>query len=401
MRSIFWLTTSRVGSGVAFMAWAASLPWILSEWGLPAAQAGLVQTAFNVAYAVSLLGAGWLADRFSAAAVLRVSSWASVAIFGLCAQWADGFSSAIILFSLLALALGGGYAPALMLASSDPSRRGLAVGWVLAGASAGYAVVIGLSGTVFPAFGVRGGWAVLLCAPLLSAIAAELAIRKTPSAPSPQLPPVESSSGSILAAFASRNSLLLTSGYALHCWELLGMWAWSPTFLAVVLSAHGLEPLAIGLLAGLAIHLSGALSTLLGGWASDKYGRRAVLFAVGSAGALCSFSIGWMGEAGAAVVVAATILYGGLVLADSGVLTAAMADAVPEALLGRMLALRSLVGFGLGALSPAAVGLVLDVAGRAPDGPGWGLGFSLLGLGGLGAALCAKALRPTTHMMGM
>ncbi|MFN3352596.1 MAG: MFS transporter [Brevundimonas sp.] len=391
-RAIAWLTISRIGAGMAFMAWASALPWILSEWRLPAAQAGWVQTSFNLAYAASLLTSGWLSDRFGAAVVLRTSSWASVVLLGLCAAFARDFGSALVLFSLLALGLGGSYAPALMLASADPARRGLAVGWVLTGASVGYVLIIAVSGAAYPAFGVGGGWLTLLWALSGSAVCAELALRGwTGTSRSPRTVPGPSLKA-LRAAVTSRTSILLTTGYALHCWELLGMWAWTPTFLSFVLARHGLEPLAIGLLAALSIHLSGAVSTLAGGWASDRYGRRSVLVGVGIAGAVCSFGFGWLGQAGAATAVCAAALYGGLVLADSGVLTAAMADAVPEPLLGRMLALRSLVGFGLGALSPAVVGVVLDAAGRSPSGVGWGLGFSVLGLGGLGAAICARAL---------
>ena len=114
-----WITLSRMGSGMAFMLWAASLPWILSDWGLTASQAGLVQTVFNLAYAVSLLASAWAADRLGAGRIFSLANWAAAAVFLLCALCARSFGTALPLFALLALMLGGGYAPSLMLARSE------------------------------------------------------------------------------------------------------------------------------------------------------------------------------------------------------------------------------------------------------------------------------------------
>ena len=385
-----WMTLSRLGAGVAFMAWAASLPWVLQEWGLTGAEAGLVQTAFNLAYAVSLLGSAWAADRLGAA---RISAnWLAAAAFLLCALFARSLGSALTLFSLLALMLGGGYAPSLMLAAaaSTVRDRGAAVGWTLAGASIGYFLVIALAPALIPRWGLTTGWLGLCLAPFLAAICGSLAARAMPPPPDPPQNASPAPDARLSAVFFSRDSLLLTGGYAFHCWELLGLWAWAPAFLTLTLSAHGLAPVATGLLAAGALHLTGAVSTLLGGAASDRFGRRLVLVVLALAGEACSFTFGWLGDAGAAVLVAAAALYGFAALGDSGVLSAAMADAVPAPLLGRILALRSICGFGAGALAPLAFGAVLDLTnpGSAPPQT-WGWAFALLGLGGLGAALCA------------
>lgn len=389
-----WITLSRMGSGMAFMLWAASLPWILSDWGLTASQAGLVQTVFNLAYAVSLLASAWAADRFGAGRIFSLANWAAAAVFLLCALCARSFGTALPLFALLALMLGGGYAPSLMLASADAERRGAAVGWTLAGASMGYFLIIALAGVMIPRWGLELSWQALVAAPVFAAICGQLAVRSSPAAPARPAPETSAGPGGGLAeAFFSRSSLLLTGGYAFHCWELLGMWAWAPAFLILALGAYGMEPLIVGGIAAAALHLTGAASTLIGGFASDRFGRRVVLIGLAAAGAACSFSFGWLGSLGAAVLVMAAALYGFAVLGDSGVLTAAMADAVPPHLLGRMLALRSISGFGAGALAPVAFGAVLDLTNPGVGPPQtWGWAFSLLGLGGLGAAVCAWRL---------
>lgn len=396
-----WMTLSRVGAGMAFMLWAGSLPWILTDWGLSASEAGLVQTSVNLSYAVSLLGSAWVADRVGAAPIFNLANWLAFAVFVLCALFARSLSSALCLFSLLALMLGGGYAPSLMLAAqaSTPQRRGAAVGWTLAGSSLGYFVVIAILGVAAPTLGLGGAWLLLAAAPLCSALFGALAVRSGPRVSKTLAPqqPTGSESG-LRAAFFSRNSLLLTGGYAFHCWELLGMWAWAPAFLTLVMAGYGLEPVIIGVLAAAALHLSGAASTLVGGAASDRFGRRTVLIIVALAGAVCSFFFGWTGHFGVFVLVTAAALYGFTALGDSGVLSAAMADATPPHLLGRMLALRSISGFGAGALAPLAFGAVLDFT-NPGEGPfeTWGWAFSLLGLGGVGAAICAGLLPRTAR----
>ncbi|HSE93466.1 MAG TPA: MFS transporter, partial [Methylomirabilota bacterium] len=75
---------------------------------------------------------------------------------------------------------------------------------------------------------------------------------------------------------------------------------------------------------------------------------------------------------------------------DSPVLSTAFTEAVSPAYLGAALALRSLLGFGAGAIAPLVFGAVLDWTnppGVAPTA--WGWAFVVLGLGGLGATMCA------------
>jgi MFS family permease len=71
------------------------------------------------------------------------------------------------------------------------------------------------------------------------------------------------------------------------------------------------------------------------------------------------------------------------------VLSTAMSEAVPAAYLGRAMAVRSILGIGIGAAAPVAFGAVLDVS--AP-GRGWGAAFVLMGVGGVVAAVCAALL---------
>jgi MFS family permease len=158
----------------------------------------------------------------------------------------------------------------------------------------------------------------------------------------------------------------------------------APTGNRFALGAVGL-----GIAIAIALHLSAFFASFTMGWASDRHGRRAVLLAVAALGALCSFGFGWAGDLAPTLLLAFATLYGFAALGDSSVLSTAMSETVPPAYLGRALAIRSILGIGIGAAAPAAFGAVLDLS--AP-GSGWGWAFILLGAGGLVATLCAALL---------
>jgi MFS family permease len=127
-------------------------------------------------------------------------------------------------------------------------------------------------------------------------------------------------------------------------------------------------------------------SSSMGGL-SDRLGRRAVLLGLASISAACSFAFGWLIGWPLAVLLAVGALYAFTALGDSPVLSTAFTESVPPAYLGAGLAVRSLLGFGAGAVAPLVFGAVLD----ATNAPGvtptvWGWAFGTLGLGGVGAA---------------
>src|SRR3546814_5908827 len=84
---------------------------------------------------------------------------------------------------------------------------------------------------------------------------------------------------------------------------------------------------------------------MAGGWASDRWGRKATLIGMAAAGALLSLVIGWSTALPTIVVLVLAFLYGFAALGDSGVLSTAMADAVPSGQLGLLIALRPILGF--------------------------------------------------------
>jgi MFS family permease len=83
-------------------------------------------------------------------------------------------------------------------------------------------------------------------------------------------------------------------------------------------------------------------------------------------------------------------------LGDSPVLSAALTEVVNPSYLGSAFGLRSLLGFGAGAISPLIFGVVLDWTNPAQvmsgNYPTWGWAFSTFGIAGLGAVWAAYRL---------
>ena len=387
---------ARVFLFAIFMAVAATVPVIMPAWEIGAAQAGSIVTSFTVFYALSLFVTSWIADHFGAKRVALGSCWlaaAAAAGFGL---FARDYASALVLYGLAGLMQGGIYTPIVMLFAErySPRRRGNAVGWLIGSTSIGYAGSLATAGIGL----ALGGWqAAFVLTGLLPTLGAALltavlwrmpnTIHERGGAPSLKA-----------ALFANRDARRLVAGYTAHSWELLGMWAWIPAFVAANLSFNGWSVLAgAGLSAYVAAagHISGAAASLNMGAASDRHGRKAVLFAVAAAGAVLSFSIGWMVAVPTLIVAPLVLVYAYLAIGDSAVLSTALTEAVSPAYLGSALAIRSLFGFGAGALAPLAFGAILDLAGNgtAASPLAWGVGFAALGLGGIIAAWYALQLK--------
>ena len=77
--------------------------------------------------------------------------------------FADGFWSAFWLHAFTGLCQGGTYTPALALINDnvERSRRGRAMGFLIAGSSAGYAICLGVAGTALRFTDWRGALAVV------------------------------------------------------------------------------------------------------------------------------------------------------------------------------------------------------------------------------------------------
>ena len=395
-RPAAWLALicfGRFGTMLISMTYAASIPVLMGPWEMSATAAGTVQTAFNAANAIALPLVSYLADHFRARGILLVSAWLGAGAALAFAFFARSHDAAVVLFALVGVSQAGTYTPAIMQIAGRYAveRRGAAIGWLLASSSLGYVGSLAVSGVALATAGYEAAFLCCAIGPAIGAVLFTLSALCTGEpATARALPP----SPSPVPSKPDRSLVLLNIGYIGHSWELLGLFAWAPAFVTAAAAAVGgaATPIAGAWLAGL-LHLAGFSAALTMGRASDRLGRRRVLTVLAAIGAACSFTFGWTIGLPVGIIALFAALYGFSAFGDSPVLSTAMTEAVAPGRLGRALAVRSVLGFGAGAISPLAFGMVLDLT-NAPGAPPsrWGWAFVLLGIGGAIAAICAWLL---------
>lgn len=213
----------------------------------------------------------------------------------------------------------------------------------------------------------------------------------------------------LLEVWRNKPAMLAIWAYVAHSWELLGMWAWMPTYLGVVL-AHGRAGSAglasLGIAFAALSYLISTAGSIGGGLLSDRWGRTAVILLMSIASLACSFSFGWLIAAPVWIVVAVAIAYNLTAIGDSSTYSTALTELVPGHRIGAAWALRSLLGFGFGAVSPWLFGLVLDLgqgAGGVRTDAAWGWAWTALGAGAVLGPVATprlRALRESTQMAG-
>jgi MFS family permease len=388
------LCLSRFLLALVFTSYAAVLPVLQREWEMSAAAAGAVGSAFQVGYALSLVGFNLLSDRVGARPAFLWSSLAGAPTAMAFALFANGPVSAALLYGLTALSIGGNYTPGLILIAErfPAATRGRATGFFLAATSVGYAGSLFVTGAVL----ARLGWrAALVAASLGPVLGAAVAAWTTWGMPA-RVHPRRSGQGFSSEFLGNPAALLLTAGYTFHSFELLGMWAWTPAFLAASLMLQGQDlGRATGGGASLSslFHLTGFLASSTAGYLSDRFGRTTVIIAMLAVSTACSLAFGWLVAAPFWVLLLVGLVYGFSAVGDSPVLSVALTEAVAPQVLGSALAVRSLLGFGAGAVAQYAFGAVLDATNPGRPYAVWGWAYGLLGLGGAAGLLATIWLR--------
>ena len=362
-------------------------------------QAGTVASGYMLGYTASLVAFSWLAERFGPRRIFVLSAVASVVTAIAFGFFARDYTSGLMLYTLAALTQGGNYTPAIMLMAEryKPENRGSAVGWLIASTSIGYAFSLAVSGLLLAWGGYPLAFIGTGLLPSLGAVILSTALRRVPNT-------IYERKGELRPAAAlwkDANARRLVAGYTWHCWELLGMWPWAPAFLAASLALSGTASVQAAEIASYltaTMHIVGAVASSTMGHLSDVLGRRTVLLALAAAGGLLSLTLGWLVQWPVPILMGLILIYGFVAIGDSPVLSTALTETVAPSYLGSALAIRSLLGFGAGAISPTVFGFVLDLAGRSENGAAavWGPAFMVLAIGGFGATWYAWRFRPTT-----
>src|SRR3546814_311221 len=169
-------------------------------------------------------------------------------------------------------------------------------------------------------------------------------------------------------------AMAYTLGYAAHIWELFGFRAWLVTFLVFVF-AH--QP---GLAAGswtptqvaTVLLLVGMPALIAGNEIATAFGRRRSVAAFMIASGGIALALGFLASAPLWLLTILLVIYGCVIMADSGALTAGTVIAAAPERRGAPMELPSLVGFGTGFVSPLAFVVVPDLGGGTGPQPAWG-----------------------------
>lgn len=400
-RDAIWLgaiCVCEMATMLMFLNYTAILPILQVEWGMSHGQAGLIFSAYQLCYLLAVLVLASLTDRMDTRAIyLASAAWAGLA--GLAFPFfAHGFASAMLLRALAGIGLAGTYVPGMRLVAERfaARHRGLAIAVYASAFGLGSAASLALTGSLTRAGGWRLAMGITAVGPLVAAGIAALFL----SAASP----LPSRGARLLDVRVLRNrpALWMIAGYCAHNWELFGMRAWLPPFLAAALVGRGesvvqASSLAATLTSG--ILLLGAASNIVGGWISDRWGRLRVILTSQAVSAACSLAIGWLFAAPLWMVLAVAAVYGIFVTSESGTLSTGVTELADPLALGATLAVQSCLGFLAAAVAPSTVGFLLDYLKPLGDGSTaatpwqWGPAFGILGLGVLFGPVSMLALR--------
>ena len=325
---------------------------LLLAWGLSTHDLGTLTSAVQLGFIAGtlLFAVSGTADRFHASRLfLAASLCGALANLGL-AWVADSLTSALVFRFLTGLALAGIYPVGMKLVVSwAPQRRGEALAWLVGMLTLGTATPHLLQGL---GVGLDWPWVVSLA----SALAVLGGVMVVLLGDGPHLPRAARLDwGGVFAAFRRPGFRAAAFGYFGHMWELYALWVLVPLLLAGIYpeaSRHSLSLLAFAVIG------IGALGCVLAGRWSRQIGSAPVaVIALATSGLLC-LVYPWLQGLPEPLLLAALLLWGLAVIADSAQYSALASQHAPPEGVASALAIMNSIGFALSALAiPLVSGL--------------------------------------------
>jgi MFS family permease len=380
-----------LGLSVWFSA-AAVIPSLRSEWSFGSTASGWLTASVQIGFAAGAVISTLLhlADRITPQHLLAAGAACAAACTAAMALLAHDLCEAIALRFLTGVALAGVYPVGMKLIASwsESTDRGRWLGILIGSLALGSALPQLITG-----FGPLPWRTVMLAAATLSAAAATIAVAAIVPGPHLGSRATTPNHRNVLAMFTERGFRLTSLGYLGHMWELYAFWTWLPIFLLT--SRHGRGDAAdtsTGIITFAAIGIAGAAGSLLGGWASDRFGRSpAAVTALLISGACCIASPVFF-TAPTPALVMFLLLWGAAVIADSGVFSTALSEIANKSLVGTALTTQTAVGFLLTVVTVQVVPIAADLL-------GWQYAFVLLAPGPVIGAVAMWALHPVQHQL--
>jgi MFS family permease len=371
---------------LVFINYSAVLPLLKEEWGMNNTMAGSIFSVYQFGYILSGVILSTLADRLNIRNIFIISAiWSGIANL-LFALYAHDYSSAMILRALTGIGMGGTYMPGLKLVAErfDSSQRGKAIGIYVGSLVLGASLSLLITGTVASFAGWRMSFMVCSAGVFIGVLISVRLFKGYQPSRHDKLP----DENYMKSVVKNRPAMLMVLGYGAHMWEMYGMRSWLAPFFTASLIQYGLTGIKAtgwGATASAVVVGIGAFSTAITGGLSDRIGRTRTITLVMIASASLSFLFGWLINLPPWVALAAGLIYGYLIVAESPVFSTGLTELVTPAYLGAAMGIQSLVGYSLGMISPTVFGWALDVCKGWEPLPGvsgeWGGGFATCGLG--------------------
>ncbi|TCP55336.1 sugar phosphate permease [Tamaricihabitans halophyticus] len=377
-----------LGMAMWFSA-SAVVPSLQSEWGISEVAAVWLTAAVQLGFVLGAVISALLnlPDRFAPQRLAACAALGAAVTTAAVPLLADGLATAVLLRLAVGMFLAGVYPVGMKLMASwfGSAGRGFALGVLVGALTLGSSLphlVNGLADLEW-----RG---VLYVSAAIGVAAAVLAVSLV--RPGPLLgAAARHRPRYVLEMFRERGPLLANLGYFGHMWELYALWTWLPSFLA---ASAGLSSTEVGVTAFLVIGVAGVAGCLLGGWASDRFGRPpAARIALLISGACCLaapliFIAPWP------VQLAVLLLWGLAVIADSGVFSTVLSEVADQRYVGTALTAQTALGFLLTVVTINIVPIMANIV-------GWQYAFLVLAPGPLLGAVAMRALRDGTSAAGV
>ena len=333
------------------------LPMLRAAYGFSYTASGTIMTVFTMTASVIQPVFGYFADKHGkrwlvAASVAWIAFFMSlIGIIGYLGL--DNSSAYAALLGLVALAgLGSAsYHPqaSTMVPRISGDRKGLGMSIFFAGGNLGYAIMPILVVPVTAFWGLNGVLALMIPGLIMALLLYKYAPQPSMAGTHVQLSDLASDLMSVIRPMAT-----ITGFVCMRSWVYIGMITFLPLYLVSEGMAPGMASLHLFILL-----LFGAIGGLIGGWASDKYGRKPVLvWSVLICAPLLYLALSSQGFEEWAL----TAMAGMALLASFSPATLIAQDLIPR---NQGMASGIIQGFamGVGGLGVAITGIIADSAG--------------------------------------
>ena len=385
---VFSMALGQVGGLLPHVAVPATMPaFLIPEWRLSYAEAGLMASAYSIGYMLAAPILTTLTDRLDGRRILILGSLLNALGtigFGLLA---DGMVSAMLLWAITGIGFAGSYMPGLKALTDrlDPGESSRSLTFYTSAFSFGVGLSFLVCLLVADAFGWRLAFVLTGLPPLIMTY---VAWSLTPLMPAPRAGPLLH----LAPALRNRAALGYSFAYGWHCFELYGVRTWLVAFWGFV-AANGGAPL--GAVAVSALFTALAMpASIVGNELALKLGRHRAITFVMLLSAAVGLAIGFTAGLSPWLTLLLMLVYAFTVPGDSGALTSGMAAAADVRFRGASMAVHSTIGFGFTAVGGWLVGVALDAAGGVSQPHAWTLAFAAMSAAAAMGPLCLWWSRP-------